>query len=128
MGYCKVDNKEHVKVIVISDALYFLTTSSIGGKMLMLASDRNNIVCLLEWMSFTIHNVCTWTEYAETRAGYRSIVSSIFTTEQVKKLLAVNVTARLKTELATHSEIFLKSMSLSKRIAKFKCNKACGHY
>ena len=117
MGYCKEDNKEHFKVVVISDILYFQSTSSIGGKIFMLASDRNKIVCPLEWMSFTIQNVCTSTKDAETRAGYKSIVSSVFTTEQVEKLLVGNISWRLKTELSTDSELFLKSISSSKRMA-----------
>ena len=72
--------------------------------------------------------MCTSTKYVETKEGYKNIVSSVFTTKQVKKLMVGNVTGRLKTELATHSEMFLQSISLSKRLSKFKWNKSCGHY
>ena len=55
--------------------------------MILLASDRNNHVCLLKRRSDTITNVCNSAQDVETQAAYATAIKAMYNAEVIEMVM-----------------------------------------
>ena len=117
--YKRVDDRENLKVIVVTDASFFQIKKYIKWTVIMLASTKTYKVCFLECRS-TIKNVCNSITNVETWAAFEGIMNGTYTVERIEQILFGKVEGEILAELSTDSEPFMISITLRKRVANLK--------
>ena len=111
-----MDTKENLVLHVVGDSSYRNDGPSIGGKLIMLGSQRSDRVNPILWKSKQIVNVCHSAKDAETRNIMNIVEDGLYMAQQLSMLLFGSKELRIPVKVYTDSKPLLDSISSTRQV------------